>query len=59
MLRLSSQVFPAVLLSAAIGVVYPLRAADCTFIAHRDEILGRQARDRKEIFDRVRRFTRG
>jgi hypothetical protein len=44
----------AVLLSTAAGF-----SADCTFIGHRDEFLGREARDRNAIYERMRRVTRG
>jgi len=30
--------------------------ADCSFVANRDEFLGRQSRDRREIYQRVRKL---
>jgi uncharacterized protein DUF1549/uncharacterized protein DUF1553 len=62
MVRLSSWGCAAVLLSAAVSSGAdrePVTAADCTFIGHRDEFLGRAARDRRDIYDRVRRAMRG
>ncbi len=54
MLRLSSRLVPAVLLSTALA-----SGADCTFTPNRDEFLGRAARNRQSIVDRTRRLLRG
>lgn len=44
--------------AAGFGADRTISVADCRFVANRDEFLGRQARDRREIYERARKLSR-
>jgi len=44
--------------AAAFGADGTVSVADCRFVANRDEFLGRQLRDRREIYERARKLSR-
>src|SRR5436190_16874272 len=50
--------FAFALAVAGFGADRTVTVADCRFVANRDEFLGRQARDRREIYERVRKLNR-
>jgi hypothetical protein len=60
MARLPFKFLASALLSAAVisGADRIVSIADCTFVAHRDDFLNREVRDRAEIYQRTRRATR-
>jgi hypothetical protein len=49
--------FALTLTAAALGADRTVSVADCRFVANRDEFLGRQARDRRQIYERVRKLA--
>lgn len=50
--------FARTLAAAAFGADWVVSVADCSFVANRDEFLGRQSRDRREIYERARKLSR-
>ena len=48
----------AITAAAGFGAERTVSVADCRFVANRDEFAGRQARDRREIYERVRKLNR-
>src|SRR5438034_11674597 len=51
-------ILAAALAAAAFGADRAVSVADCTFVANRDEFLGRQLRDRRDIYERARKLSR-
>src|SRR5438105_3083557 len=43
---------------AVFGADRMVSLADCTFVANRDEFLGRQSRDRRDTYERARKLSR-
>ena len=56
--RATCLTFAFALAAAGFGADRTVSVADCRFVANRDEFLGRQARDRREIYERARKLSR-